>query len=212
MSVKIKICGIRTFDDIRIMNRYRPDFTGFILAKSQRKVEIPELKSLLKELNIEITPVGVFVNETIDKVLEAIEVGIRVVQLHGDESEEYIEALTKKLENSSIKIWKAIRIGEDPLGDMLKLENYVGVDGILLDRFSAKAYGGTGEVFNWKSFEKYPFKQGIILAGGLKAENVMTGIQYLKPFCVDVSSGVELDGKKDENKVKELISLLRENK
>lgn len=192
------------------------------MAQSKRKVELPVLKELIGYLDKEISAVGVFVNEDISAILKAVELGIGVIQLHGDESVDYISALIKELADnrgfsdrkevseSKVQIWKAIRIGEDPSRDILQLKEYNIVDGILLDKYSQQEYGGTGEAFSWEALSKAKFPKPVILAGGLSVSNVREGIAALQPFCVDVSSGVETEGKKDKEKIREFIARVRE--
>lgn len=201
--MEIKICGIRRFEDVKIINKYRPDYIGFIFAESKRKISFDTARELTECLADGIKTVGVFVNATYDEVRTAVDTAkIDVVQLHGDEDEEYIAKLDVDCE-----IWKAVRIrsGED-------IPDIKGVDRILLDKYSNNEYGGSGERFDWSCVGDTKTDKPIILAGGLNSDNVVEGITKFKPICVDVSSGVEADGFKDEGKIKEFVKRVRNDR
>lgn len=224
MPTKIKICGIRFKEDVAILNEYKPDFAGFVLAPSRRRVEIEELRALISLLNRDIIPVGVFVNQDPTLIFEAIAAGIRIMQLHGDETPADIENLRNLLverNEANIRIWKAIRIkteekacSNDP---EVNSYDYSGlIDGILFDKYDPNAYGGTGETFDWKLIKNPPIISGrdkeklpLILAGGLTVNNVRSAVMTVLPYCVDVSSGVETNSRKDREKIRELIQLVR---
>lgn len=201
--MEIKICGIRRFEDIEIVNKYRPEYIGFIFANTKRYVS-PELaKELSAKLSGDIKTVGVFVNAPVDVVLGTVKTaGLDVVQLHGEEDSEYIAALGRICE-----VWKAVRVRD---GD--DIEDIDGVSRILLDKYTPDAYGGTGERFDWSHMGTLKTDKPIVLAGGLNKENVRAGIEIFNPVCVDVSSAVETDGFKDEMKVKEFIETVRNEK
>lgn len=201
--MEIKICGIRRFEDIEIVNKYRPEYIGFIFADTKRYVS-PELaKELSEKLNGDIKTVGVFVNAPIDTVIGTVKTAeLDVVQLHGDEDSEYIAAL-----GGICEVWKAVRVRD---GD--DIEDVAGVSRILLDKYAPDALGGTGERFDWSRVGTVKTDKPIVLAGGLDKENVRTGIEIFNPVCVDVSSAVETDGYKDEIKVKEFIEAVRNEK
>lgn len=205
--IKVKICGIKNQADLNIINQYKADFAGFIMAESKRKVSLDQLKELLTALEPNIVPVGVFVNQGIDFVIEAVQSGIRVVQLHGDEDSIYVNKLRDSLSPDTL-IWKAVRIGKEDL-DLTQIKN-LNVDGYLLDTYHPNAYGGTGESFEWEKAKTLELNKPIILAGGLKPENVREAIETACPYCVDVSSGVEVLGDKDEEKVKVFVHQVRE--
>ena len=133
--MEIKICGIRRKEDIDIISKYKPDYIGFIFAKSKREVTPETVAEITKNLDKDIKKVGVFVNATYEKINEAVQVAkLDVVQLHGDENDEYISNLDCKCE-----IWKAVRVrdGED-------IYDVKGVDRLLLDKYTDKEYGGSG--------------------------------------------------------------------
>lgn len=192
----IKICGIRRFEDIEIINKYKPDYIGFIFAKSKRQITPEFAAELSKKLDNSVKTVGVFVNSPIREVENTAKTaGLSAVQLHGDENEDYIQNLSVDCE-----IWKAVRLkdGED-------IPDFDGTDKILLDKFKDTEYGGSGEAFDWSKIGKIHTKKPIILAGGLNENNVKKGIKIFSPFGVDVSSGVETNGFKDEDKIRRFM-------
>lgn len=197
--VKVKICGITSLSEVEFLNRVMPDYIGFVFSKSIRKVTAEEALTLSKYLSKRICRVGVFRNEEIYKVREiALSGVIDVIQLHGNENEEYI----KELEDLNMEVWKGITIKET-----LEINFNYNVDKYLLDGNTP----GSGECFNWESLQHIP--KGIILAGGINEENVLYGIEKFMPYAVDVSSGVEkiVNGirLKDENKTSRLIRKVR---
>lgn len=198
--MEIKICGIRRMKDIEFINKFKPDYIGFVFAESKRKVTPRQARELSSKLDKNIKTVGVFVNARYDEIIEAVKTAkLDVVQLHGDEDDKYIQGL-----NLDCEVWKAVRVrdGED-------IPDVKGVDRLLLDKYTEREYGGSGETFDWSQSGKINTNKPIILAGGLNKENVLCGIEIFKPVCVDVSSSVETDGVKDEIKIKEFIYTVR---
>ncbi len=197
--VKIKICGIRRLEDIEIVNKYKPDYIGFVFADSKRKVS-HELASQLKaNLSPDIISVGVFVNENEDRILKLYADGIiDIAQLHGGESEDYIKYL-KDNTNDELKIIKAIEMSEDE--DLSEYDNSQ-ADYLLLD--SGK---GSGKTFDWRLIRK-DLKKEFFLAGGINSGNVKEAIEEFNPFAIDLSSSLETDGYKDENKIKEIMEVI----
>jgi phosphoribosylanthranilate isomerase len=200
--VRVKICGITNLDDALYAADCGADAVGFIFyPKSPRFVEIAKAKDIISKLPPFITTVGVFVNQSINDVANIVSrCNINVVQLHGDETPEYCSKI-------SVKKIKAIRIkDEDSIKD---ITNYK-VDTFLLDTHSENSYGGTGKVFNWDLAIKAKGYGKIVLSGGLTPDNVKEAIEKVKPYGVDISSGVEeRKGKKDREKVKEFIKRVR---
>lgn len=196
----IKICGIRRFEDIDIVNKYKPDYIGFIFAKSKRQITPEFAAELAERLDKSIKTVGVFVNSPVCEVERASKIaGLSAVQLHGDENEKYIKSLSLNSE-----IWKAVRLKD---GD--DIPNFDGADRILLDKFKDNEYGGSGEAFDWSCVGEIKTDKPIILAGGLTSSNVKTGIGIFNPWGVDVSSGVETNGFKDAEKISKFINIIR---
>lgn len=199
----VKICGIKTMEEVDILNKYKPDFAGFVLSESKRKIDIGKAALLIQSLSKEIKAVGVFVNEPISYVIETCKMcRLSVLQLHGDEGNDYINEIKSALKEK-VLIWKAIRVRDDTDFGRLDKRN---IDAILLDTFSTNANGGTGETFNWSLAEEFSRDEKIVLAGGLNSSNVNSAIRKLNPYCLDVSSGVETEGYKNEIKVRDFIT------
>ena len=197
--VKIKICGIKRLEDIEIVNRYKPDYIGFVFADSKRKVSHDLAKELMNNLDSDIIPVGVFVDSPQDEILKLFDEGIiEIAQLHGSESEQYILDL-KKRTNGELKIINAIEMTQEI--DLLKY-NDSSSDYLLLD--SGK---GSGKTFDWSLIRK-DIKKEFFLAGGLNSENVAPAINEFNPYAIDLSSSLETDGFKDENKIKEIMEVI----
>jgi len=220
---KVKICGVRTLEDVGTINELKPDFAGFVLAPSKRQVPLSELKTLIAFLDKKIIPVGVFVNQDPNILLRAVEAGLQILQLHGDESPAYIRQLHAMILNKyqdyrQVTIWKAVRVGDADRTE-LNLEAYQGlVDGFVYDKYDPKAYGGTGERFNWNLLQRCQSGQHdknkgrdipMILAGGLNEENVVSAVSLFHPYCLDVSSSVETEGRKDPDKIKRFMERIR---
>jgi phosphoribosylanthranilate isomerase len=207
---EIKICGLKSIKDIESINRYKPEYAGFILAESKRRISRSQLKILIEELDDSIVPVGVFVNQSQYYIEQALVCGLKVVQLHGDENKKYIDSLAQLKKDYDFDIWKVVRIGNQSLEIVTEyLDTFDNIDGFLLDKFSDKAYGGLGEKFKWETQKGIGNNYPIILAGGLNESNVLDGIESIRPKCVDISSGVETLGSKDDEKIKKIIERVR---
>ena len=212
--VRIKICGMRREEDIDMANKFEPDYIGFVFAESPRKVSYEQAKELSSKLNEDIIPVGVFVNEHMKLIVDLFKDGIiKMAQLHGDEDEDYIKNLkAKSLEQtgSEIPIINAIVIKDDVDYNDRLLEWRDSVsDYLILD--SGK---GSGKTFDWNLIDKSSefFENSIFLAGGLNSENLSSAIEEFNPFAVDLSSSVETDGFKDEEKIKEIMEIVENYK
>lgn len=208
---RVKICGLTRKEDIECVNQLLPDYIGIVFAKSSRRVTKNHAKKLIKNIDNRIKKVGIFVNENIDVLLEtSICCDLEVLQLHGDETPQYIEELKNKISsvngNKDIQIWKAFRIKDD--SSLEQMRDY-SVDAFVLDAYIEGEYGGAGKTFNWDLAVKAKEYGKIILAGGLNSENVNEGIRIVEPYVVDVSSGVETDGLKDKEKIKRFIEIVR---
>lgn len=206
MSTKVKICGITCENDIRILNKFLPDYAGFVFAESRRRITAETAKSLVSEFDPKVKRVGVFVNMEIEQLAELAEkVGLDTVQLHGDETQQYIDSLRMFLDGKA-QVWKAIRMsGEKSLNEM---EMYK-ADILLTDTYVKDIQGGSGTRFDWKLLKGNGEGYNVILAGGLTPDNVSEAISIVRPYGVDVSSGVEMDGKKDELLVGKFINKVR---
>lgn len=195
---KIKICGLRSLNDIDIVNQYKPDYAGFIIdfPKSFRSLEIDEVSHLTSKLDSSIQSVGVFVNEEIEVVKKLLkEDVIDIAQLHGSESEEYIHELKEDTNKTIIKAF-TIHCVED-----VELAVQSSADYILLDQGK-----GSGQTFDWSLVPE--MKRPFFLAGGLD-ENNLEKAKDLHPYAFDLSSGVETNKIKDENKIRNCIHICR---
>lgn len=200
---KIKICGLKRYEDISYVNESLPDYVGFVFARSRRQVTREQALKLREGLMDGIIPVGVFVNESVDVVAGLVNDGIiDMAQLHGDESEEYINELRAKLKRGGII--KAVRVKDE--SDVISA-GYSTADYILFDTYSKGEYGGTGMTFAWSVLKN--FERPYFLAGGISSENVEEAVKSMSPYAVDVSSAVETDGIKDRDKIADIIKKVR---
>ena len=198
--VKIKICGLKRLEDIEIVNKYKPDYMGFVFADTKRKVSHELARQLKDKLDTDIISVGVFVDASKEEIIELFENGtIEMAQLHGLESEQYIKDLKRMTDNKLIII-KAIEMSKDT--DLLKYDSS-NADYLLLD--SGK---GSGKTFDWRLIRK-DLKKDFFLAGGLNNENIAQAIEEFKPFAVDLSSSLEVNGFKNEDKIKEIMEIVK---
>ena len=213
--VKIKICGMRRLEDIEMVNKYKPDYIGFVFAESPRKVSYEQAKELSSHLDEDIVPVGVFVNEHMKLIVDLFKDGIiRMAQLHGDEDENYIRNLKDKSIEETGKEIPIINAIEIKSSDGNNCDN--SNDELLEWRDSTSDYfildsgKGSGKTFDWSLIDKNSefFKNSIFLAGGLSSENLTLAIDEFDPFAVDLSSSVETDGFKDEEKIREIIEII----
>lgn len=201
--VKIKICGLMRQQDIEWVNFLKIDYAGFVFAESPRRVNLKQAERLIALLDEGIKKVGVFVNQSREFIKGVCSVlGLDVIQLHGDESPEKVESYL----GCGFEVWKAVRVKDE---NDIKLAGAYRADGILLDTAVCGRYGGTGRTFDWDILEGMSFDGKIILAGGLNPQNVGLAIAKVKPYAVDVSSGVETDGFKDFSKMKEFVERVR---
>lgn len=206
--VKVKICGITDKAETVFLNKYLPDYAGFVFAESKRQITPSHAANLAAELSSAIKKAGVFANMEPGRVIETVEKAeLDVVQLHGREDGEYIACL-RSLLNPAVEIWKAlwVRSGGMSVGSHICSYN---ADKLLLDTYSADSLGGTGKCFDWSVVRHLGITLPIVLAGGLSPDNVRQAIEQASPYAVDASSGVESGGLKDERKVREFIRAVR---
>ncbi len=196
---KIKLCGLSRTQDIEAANKLKPDYIGFVFAaKSKRRVSPLKATELKSRLDPEIKAVGVFLDDDLDAVAAMMNLGIvDLVQLHGSEDEEYIKKLRTITDKPVIKAF-IINSAED-----VKRAEASTADYILLD-------GGKGEgkAFDWSLLKN--IRRPYFLAGGLNPGNAADAVRTLAPFSVDVSTGIETDGKKDEEKMTAFVNAVRE--
>jgi phosphoribosylanthranilate isomerase len=200
--MKVKVCGITSYEDAALVLDQGADAIGFnFFPRSSRYIDPASVRAIVRRLPPFITSVGLFVNliEQNRLVQEATAAGVQVLQLHGDESPEYCRKL------ADWPLIKALRIGHNPIEE--NLEDYP-VQAFLLDAKDDVLFGGTGKSFNWELAADIKRIRPLILAGGLRPDNVGEAIRIVKPYAVDVCSGVELrPGKKDKEK---LIAFMNE--
>ena len=198
-DTKIKFCGLRREEDVKYAASLGAGFMGFILTdRFRRYIEPSEVARLKAFVPASCKTVGVFVDEPVDYVVSAAETaGLDMIQLHGAEDEAYIAEVKEKTGLPIIKMIKPV--SED---DIITARQSL-ADLILLD----SGAGGTGKVFDWSLAEN--LGRDYILAGGLTPENVGEAVERLKPFAVDVSSGVEAEGIKDFSKMKAFAAEVR---
>lgn len=196
--MKIKLCGLTRPLDIKCANALNPDYVGFVFAKeSKRYISLETAKSFKDILLPKIQAVGVFVNEDVKTIADLLNSNIiDIAQLHGNEDETYIKKLRVLTDKPIIKAFK-IKTRED-----LSVVRTSSADYVLIDSGS-----GSGNVFDWdlvKTFDRPYF-----LAGGLNPQNVEEAIRTLKPYAIDVSSGIETDGLKDVRKMTDFVRTAR---
>ena len=200
-GTKIKLCGLSRIEDIEVANTLKPDYIGFVFWEKSKRNVFPETA---RELKIALLPgikaVGVFVDEAPEKVAGLLDEGIiDVAQLHGHEDEEYMARLRALAPGKEIIKAFVIRSPED-----LKAAEKSTADYLLLDSGT-----GTGKAFDHELLKSADIKKPWFLAGGMNPENVGEAIDLLNPFGVDVSSGIETDGKKDPDKMKRFVEEVR---
>lgn len=193
----VKICGITTREAAQTATENGADFIGFVFAPSKRQISPMDAANIVTSLPTSVKKVGIFVNETVNTILEIADtVGLDLIQLHGDEPGEMIEQLP-------YEVIKAIPADPQKLAT---INQYALADYYLIDSPFGKNRGGNGTTFDWDTLRDLPIDRSkLILAGGLSGENVQEAIQLISPAGVDVSSGVETDGKKDDQKITHFI-------
>ena len=240
---KIKICGLKSIEDVAIVNEVMPEYVGFVFAESKRKVSKEQAIQMREVLNPKIQVVGVFVKEPMKNIVELCMEGvIDCVQLHGEETLGYVMNLKQQIEQPMIyaKRLGQIRLtvsGEelqegisqkrefnirnedvanifdekevniyDKNEDAVQLEQWP-VDYLLFDTYVRNMYGGSGKLIDYEGVPQ--LKKPIFIAGGLTAETVGAVIASIRPYCVDVSSGVETNGRKDREKILRFVEQVR---
>ena len=219
---KIKMCGISKVETIPAVVEAQPDYMGLVFASSKRQVTVAQAKILVSELHKQyanrynrdviqwsndvvqefIKTVGVFVNETLENLVTiATEVNLDAVQLHGDEDEAFIQSLK---ERTNVEVWKAVQIRS-----AADAEAWIdsSADMLLFDAYHKDERGGMGEVFDWSCLDE--FERPFMLAGGIDSTNVARAIRTVRPYGIDISSGIETEGVKDDKKIKAFTNIVR---
>jgi phosphoribosylanthranilate isomerase len=200
----VKVCGITNVADARVAAEAGADAVGFIFAESSRQVSAEEARRISIALPENVLKVGVFVNAPPEEVLRAAqEAGLDLAQLHGDETPETVAAVRA----GGLPVMKAIRVrNRDDLADVERF----GADLILLDAYSEKGRGGTGNRFDWGVAKSLKGRGNIVVSGGLAPENVREAVDFFEPYGVDASSSLEdAPGKKNEDSVRRFIVAAR---
>ena len=209
-NLKLKVCGLTKLDQIEELISLNVNFSGFIFYKKSPRyvldsLDLEEIKAIKHE-----GKVGVFVNETLERITEVSEkAGLNYIQLHGDESDEFISELKKEL-NLEIKLIKVFRIGNE-LGNLKsKIQNLKSEADYFLFDTDSKSFGGTGKSFDWQILNDLELNKPYFLSGGISEENI-ENIKLLKqkPFALDINSKFEIEpGNKNIDKIKEFKNLL----
>ena len=197
---KIKICGLSRKCDIEAANALLPDYIGLVFfRKSKRYVSFEQAKELKAVLSTTIKAVGVFVDESVENIVKLLDYRvIDIVQLHGNEDEDYIKELRRFTDKPIIKAF-CIKREEDVIKANESTADYV-----LLD-----AGMGSGNVFDWMLINK--MNRPYFISGGLSLENAGKAIELLNPYALDVSSGVEKNGLKDKGKMAAFVDAIRKD-
>ncbi|MGI5823570.1 MAG: phosphoribosylanthranilate isomerase [Dethiobacteria bacterium] len=199
---KIKICGLTRMEDVVAVNHWLPDYVGLVFCPSRRRVTPAQAALLKAGLDTRIKAVGVFVNEPIFTIVKLCNTGvIDLVQLHGDENEAYLRGLKSHLDCPVIK---AVRVQS---AAQVQQAEKMPCDWLLLDTYQKGRYGGGGKMFDHTLIPV--LQKQFFLAGGLKNSNIARVIKKCKPAGVDLSSGVETGGFKDEEKIRQIIQTVR---
>ena len=208
---KVKMCGISKVETIPAIVDAKPDYMGLVFAPSKRQVTVEQAKILIEELHKQcinhydikvVKTVGVFVNETLDNLVRIADTAnLDAVQLHGDEDETFIQSLK---ERTNVEVWKAIQIRS-----AADVEKWIdsSADMLLFDAYHKDERGGTGEVFDWSSLDA--FERTFMLAGGIDSTNVARAIRTVRPYGIDISSGIETNGVKDDEKITAFTKIVK---
>ena len=194
---KVKICGLKEIEHVKAAVQAGADFIGLMFAPSKRRITIEDAIELAQVIPSNVKKVGVFVNEDPAVIHEVAEkVGLDYIQYHGDETPELIQAI-------GLPAIKAFSIRSE--ADVVRAASY-DVDYYLFDAPGTNYRGGSGTSFDWTLLDQVKIQhEKVILAGGLNAENVGLAILLVEPFAVDVSSGVEIDGRKSSTAIANFI-------
>ena len=202
MMTKVKICGLMEKEHVIAAVEAGADAVGFVFAPSKRRISVEQATRLASHVPNHVKKIGVFVDPTIDELLDTFQtVPLDFAQFHGNETPEFIA-------QTGVPSIKAFSIKEQK--DIQKLSGY-DVDYFLVDAPGEKYAGGSGKSFNWQHIQGFTQKEKLILAGGLHTGNVREAIQQVRPYMVDVSSGVETNGRKDEKLIRAFIRTVKED-
>jgi len=203
--IRVKICGVTSIADAEVACQAGADLIGLnFYEKSPRRVSEADARKIRTALTRTVEAVGIFVNAAPSEIVRICRsLRLDAAQLHGDESPETVNLVARE-----IRVFKALHVNANFALD--SLEKYSPASAFLLDAARSSQYGGTGQTIDWSLARRAAATHHIILAGGLKPENVATAIRAVRPYAVDVASGVESEpGKKDHAKVRQFIQEVR---
>ena len=203
-KIRVKICGLRSVEEVEAAVSAGADALGFVFyEKSKRFIAPEQAQDLLQKVAPFVQTVGLFVNPDADFVSEVLRIcPLDLLQFHGDEKADFCHSFGRKwIKSVPMRNFQS----QEETADYCAL--YPDAAGLLFDAYGDKVMGGSGEVFNWKNIPQ--IEQAVILAGGLNPENVAEAIAQVKPYAVDVSSGVERNGRKCPDKIARFIEKLR---
>ena len=192
----VKFCGIRTMADADAVNDIHPDFAGFVFAPGRKRtIDADTAVSLRNAIDPDIRTVGIFLDQPIREIVQIAGSGaIDMIQLHGSESEDYVKDIRTL---TGLEVIRAFTVRT---GDVL--HSFTCADRLMFD-----SGAGSGERFDWSSLSG--IRRPFFLAGGLDADNVYEAIIEVRPFAVDVSSGIETEGNKDKTKMRAFMEAVR---
>lgn len=208
--VRIKMCGTTRLDDAVNAVKLGVDALGFIFyEKSPRSIDPEEAKLIIEELPPLIATVGVFVDKKRKEVEEIVQYcGLAYAQLHGQETPKYCERLTRSA--APCQVLKALRVGNHSQAEKIAPYNDI-VHGFLLDTYRQDAVGGTGETFDWSLIARLGLRKPYLLAGGLDVTNIRDALEAVRPYGVDVNSGLEKSpGIKDHKLIRDFVQRVRD--
>lgn len=201
LMTRIKICGITNIDDALTAVELGADALGFVFSRSKRQINSDQANEIIASLPPYISKIGVFVDEdarTVEEIYKYCR--LTAVQLHGDEDNTYLNSL-------HVPFYKVFKVVDDGVVDIIKKSN---LPSFMLDTYSETDSGGTGKSFDWQIARKAREFGRVILSGGLNPDNIINSLEIVRPYAVDVSSGVELSpGKKDFQKMATFIKKVR---
>ncbi|HUX27679.1 MAG TPA: phosphoribosylanthranilate isomerase [Terracidiphilus sp.] len=213
MSLWIKICGNTSLEDARVAAEAGADAVGFVFAPGPRRVKVEQVAAIVPRLPAEIGKIGVFVDASLEEIEAAVRtIGLTGVQLHFNAAPELPARLRERF-GSELRILRVIHFGTESVGEAEAIMRDSNIDAVLVDSRTATAVGGTGTTFDWLAASKTLFQNAhtherrLVVAGGLTPENVAEAIATLRPWGVDVVSGVEAaPGRKDVAKVRAFVA------
>ncbi len=204
LRTRVKFCGATSVADARLALASGADAIGVILAESPRMIDLATARAIRAAIPAATSIVGVFADNDSELVRGALDAGI-VPQFSGDESPEFCNAVV-----AGRPYYKVFHVGEADLGDLRKrLGAYAGATA-MFDTASGGKRGGTGVAFAWNVLQDIAASRAVVVAGGLTPENVGVCVRTLRPYMVDVRSGIESSGVKDENKMRAFVRAVKE--